>query len=154
MFPPFTFSFLPEFAPGLVALIITAVFVAVTFANREHLYSLLAYSLETNSVFMRIIGDLIGLGDAFLKAKGINFLLNSVAVSVLPNPAASVVMLAIGIYLSRYWIYPACFKAVNTKSRTDDSLLVGDVSVRGVGVFQSVLQGLPSLSSFLPVLGL
>jgi len=131
---------------GILALLLGGFFLIVTFARRDQLYWFLDYSLENGPRIVRVVGDLVGLLDSLVKAQGINFVLLGMAgVSVLPTPEASVVFLAIFVFMSRYWVYPEAFKAVVTKSLLDDSILILDVSVRSLGVYQIILQGIPFL---------
>jgi len=138
MFPTFQFpdiSFLRFLLPFVPAIVF-----GLNFALREYFYEFLERSLDTNSKVLRIVGELLGLADASVKAWGV-YLLSTLPTLLVVFPQTIPLGVFIGASTAillglRYWIYPSAVRSMSTKSPVDDIIFIGDIAIRALGVYQ------------------
>ena len=136
-------SWLPEIPPVLVPYLVAFAAFFISLAAREHVYEFLEDWLNTGSILLRIVGEIVSLSDAYLKALGLyslypvfSFLFSLFSITI--SPAAFLTFSTVFIFFARHWVYPTVNRSLRTKSRLDDSFFIGDVVLRTVGCWWAV----------------
>jgi len=144
VFPPLPFS-LPEIPSSVLSVLGVLGFLVVNFLSREWFYLLLDWFLGSNSVWVRVVGEVISLFDAFVKSWGVYFLFSLIGgPAFLPafltiSPLGLVLPLTVVLFELRYWIYPTALKGFSTKSILDDGTFFVDLLARVAGLYQVVV---------------
>jgi len=136
------------FSPVFLAILGAFLFMIVLFPAKDPFYWSLNWLLETDVPFFKVVGELLSWVASFVKACGVYCIINLVGVSLTSTTLGSVLMLTLPIFLARHFVYPAAFKAATTVSRVDDIILILDIAILTIGVYQTLFWGLTGYRLF------
>ena len=136
------------FSPVLLAVLGAVLFMIFLFPAKGPFYWSLNWFLETDVGLFKAVGELLSWVASFVKACGVYCILSLVGVSLMPTTLGSVLALTLPFFLARHFVYPAAFKAATTVSRLDDIILILDIAILTVGVYQALFWGLTGYRLF------
>ena len=127
--------FLLQYLFDNLPIILTVLFMGVLFYIREEYYSILNRLLESKSVWLRILGELLSLADSFIKACGLNIVL----FSTLQLSWGFVIFFTVSFFLLRYFFFPRVERSFSTRCFWDDTLFFLFLLLQGVGAYKGIV---------------